>query len=112
MKVIVVGASGMVGQGVLRECLLDPEVERVLVVGRKPLDQVPAGTTRDKLVDRSVPDLTDLSSIEGELAGWDACFYCLGVTSVGAAEEAYRRVTVDITALNVSRGTTPLAANA
>jgi uncharacterized protein YbjT (DUF2867 family) len=98
MKIIVVGASGMVGQGVLRECLLDPEVERVLTVGRRPLGAVPAGTTRDKLVDRVVPDLTDLSAIEGELAGYDACFFCLGVTSVGMTEEAYRKVTYDITA--------------
>jgi uncharacterized protein YbjT (DUF2867 family) len=98
MKIIVVGASGMVGQGVLRECLLDRDVERVLTVGRRPLDVIPSGTTRDKLVDRSVPDLTELSAIEGELAGYDACFFCLGVTSVGMTEEAYRKVTYDITA--------------
>jgi len=83
----------MVGQGVLRECLLDPGVERVLTVGRRPL-----GKTDPKLVDRTVPDLTDLSSIEGDLAGSDACFFCLGVTSVGMTEEAYRKVTYDITA--------------
>jgi uncharacterized protein YbjT (DUF2867 family) len=98
MKVIVVGASGMVGQGVLRECLLDPEVERVLVVARRPLDAVPRGTTRDKLVERVAKDLTDLSPIEGDLAGYDACFFCLGVTSVGLTEDAYRKVTYDITA--------------
>jgi uncharacterized protein YbjT (DUF2867 family) len=98
MKVIIVGASGMVGQGVLRECLLDPGVQRVLVVGRRPLDAVPRGTTREKLVERVVPDLTDLSAIEGELAGYDACFFALGVTSVGMTEEAYRKVTYDITA--------------
>jgi uncharacterized protein YbjT (DUF2867 family) len=93
MKVIVVGATGMVGQGVLRECLLDPGVERVLVVGRRALGQNDA-----KLVERVVPDLTDLSSIEADLAGLDACFFCLGVTSVGMTEEAYRKVTYDITA--------------
>jgi uncharacterized protein YbjT (DUF2867 family) len=93
MKVILVGASGMVGQGVLRECLLDPDVERVLAVGRRPL-----GRTEAKLVDRVVPDLTDLSAIEGDLAGYDACFFCLGVTSVGMTEDAYRKVTYDITA--------------
>jgi uncharacterized protein YbjT (DUF2867 family) len=92
MKVIVVGASGMVGQGVLRECLLGPEVERVLVVGRRAL-----GRTDAKLVERVVPDLTDLSALEGELAGYDACFFCLGVTSAGQTEEAYRKVTYDIT---------------
>jgi uncharacterized protein YbjT (DUF2867 family) len=92
VKVIVVGASGMVGQGVLRECLLDPGVERVLVVGRRAL-----GRTDAKLVERTVPDLTDLSAIEGELAGYDACFFCIGVTSAGLTEEAYRKVTYDIT---------------
>jgi uncharacterized protein YbjT (DUF2867 family) len=93
MKVIVVGASGMVGQGVLRECLIDPGIERVLTVGRRPL-----GKTDPKVVDRPVSDLTDLSPIEGDLAGYDACFFCLGVTSVGMTEEAYRKVTYDITA--------------
>ncbi len=93
MKVIVVGASGMVGQGVLRECLLDPDVERVLVVGRRA-----SGKTDAKLVERTVPDLTDLSSLEGELAGYDACFFCLGVTSAGLKEPEYRKVTYDITA--------------
>jgi uncharacterized protein YbjT (DUF2867 family) len=93
MRVIVVGASGMVGQGVLRECLLDPGVERALTVGRRPLDK-----SDPKLVDRVVLDLTDLSSIEADLAGYDACFFCLGVTSVGMTEEAYRKVTYDITA--------------
>jgi len=93
MKVIVVGASGMVGQGVLRECLLDPDVERVVTVGRRAL-----GRTDAKLVDRTVPDLTDLASVEADLAGADACFFCLGVTSVGMTEEAYRKVTYDITA--------------
>jgi uncharacterized protein YbjT (DUF2867 family) len=95
MKVIVVGASGMVGQGVLRACLLDPGVERVLVVGRRAL-----GKTDAKLVERTVPDLTDLSSLEdaGELAGYDACFFCLGVTSAGLKEPEYRKVTYDITA--------------
>jgi uncharacterized protein YbjT (DUF2867 family) len=95
MKVIVVGASGMVGQGVLRECLLDPEVEHVLVVGRRALA---TGRRDAKLVERVVPDLTNLSAIEGDLAGWDACFFCLGVTSAGMTEEAYRKVTYDITA--------------
>lgn len=97
MKVIVIGATGMVGQGALRECLLDADVERVLVVGRRALAGVPKGATRDKLVERVVPDLTDLSAIEGDLAGYDACFFCLGVTSAGMKEEAYRRVTYDLT---------------
>jgi uncharacterized protein YbjT (DUF2867 family) len=101
VKVLVVGASGMVGQGVLRECLLDAEVERVLVVGRRPLARGGLGVAASaeaKLVERTVPDLTELSSIAGDLAGVDACFFCLGVTSAGMTEAAYREVTYDITA--------------
>jgi uncharacterized protein YbjT (DUF2867 family) len=93
MKILVVGASGMVGQGVLRECLLDPEVERVLVVVRRTLGRAPDA----KLVERVVPDLTNLSAIEADLVGLDACFFCLGVTSAGLTEEAYRKVTYDLT---------------
>ena len=92
MKVILFGASGMVGQGVLRDCLLDPGVEQVLVVGRSSL-----GQTHSKLIERVVPDLMDLSSIEGNLQGLDACFYCVGVTSTGMSEADYARVTVDLT---------------
>jgi uncharacterized protein YbjT (DUF2867 family) len=97
MKVIVVGASGMVGQGVLRECLLDREVERVLVVGRRALDRAEQ-KTEPKLVERVVTDLTDLSAIAADLQGYDACFFCLGITSVGMTEAEYRKVTYDITA--------------
>jgi uncharacterized protein YbjT (DUF2867 family) len=91
MKVILFGATGMVGQGVLRECLLDPGVERVLAITRGPLDQ-----QHDKLRVLVHRDFTDLSAIEGELAGYDACFYCLGISSVGMTEEAYRRITLDM----------------
>jgi len=92
MKVILFGATGMVGQGVLRECLLDPEVAAVLIVGRTPVEQ------RDpKLREIVHANLFDLSSIEAEFAGFDACFFCLGVSSAGMSEEAYRRVTYDLT---------------
>jgi uncharacterized protein YbjT (DUF2867 family) len=90
MKVIVFGATGMVGQGVLRECLADPDVEKVLAVGRHP-----TGRQDEKLRDLVHEDFTDFSAIEGELAGYDACFFCLGVSSVGMSEEDYRRVTYD-----------------
>jgi uncharacterized protein YbjT (DUF2867 family) len=93
MRVIVVGASGMVGQGVLRECLHAPEIECVLAVGRSPL-----GRTEPRLVERVIPDMTDLSAIESDLQDFDACFFCLGVTSAGMTEEEYRKVTYDITA--------------
>ena len=82
----------MVGQGVLRECLLDPDVRRVVTVGRTP-----AGQQHPKLQDIVHADLLDLSPIESNLSGLDACFYCLGVTSSGMTEEAYTRVTYDMT---------------
>ena len=92
MKVIAFGATGMIGQGVLRECLLDPDVERVLVIGRAP-----TGQKHDKLVEIVHADLFDLASIEAELAGWDACFFCLGISSAGMKEADYTRVTYDLT---------------
>ena len=90
MKVIIFGATGMIGQGVLRECLLDARVERVLILVRKATTQ-----KSDKLREIVHEDFGDLSAIEGELAGYDACFYCLGVSSVGMSEADYTRVTYD-----------------
>ena len=92
MKVILFGATGMVGQGALRECLLDPDVERVLAIGRSSTAQQHA-----KLREVVRADPGDLSGLEGELATCDACFFCLGVSSVGMAESEYRRVTRDLT---------------
>jgi uncharacterized protein YbjT (DUF2867 family) len=91
MRVILFGATGMVGQAALRECLLDPGVERVLTVGRSP-----TGQTHEKLRELVHADLTDYSSISAQLAGYDACFFCLGISSAGMSEADYRRVTVDI----------------
>jgi len=92
MKVILFGATGMVGQGVLRECLLDPEIVAVLAVVRTP-----TGQTHPKLRELIHGDFFDFSSVADALTGYDACFYCLGVTSAGMTEAAYRRVTYDIT---------------
>jgi uncharacterized protein YbjT (DUF2867 family) len=92
MKVVLFGATGMVGQGVLRECLLDPSVEVVLSVGRSPLRE-----RQPKLREIVHNDFTDYSAIEPQLTGYDACFFCLGVSSVGMVEERYRRLTYDIT---------------
>src|SRR4030088_892232 len=92
MKVVLFGASGMVGQGVLRECLLDGGVESVLAVGRSL-----SGQTHAKLREIVHNDFLDFSGIESELAGFDACFFCLGVSSVGMSEERYRHLTYDIT---------------
>jgi hypothetical protein len=82
----------MVGQGVLRECLLDPEVETVLTIGRNATEQ-----QHEKHREIVPNDLSDLSAIEGKLSGYDACFFCLGVSAVGMNEEAYRRITYDLT---------------
>jgi uncharacterized protein YbjT (DUF2867 family) len=84
VKVIIFGATGMVGQGVLRECLVDPGVESVLSVARRPSGKQHA-------------DFFDYSAIEPELAGYDACFFCLGVSSVGMDAERYRHLTYDLT---------------
>jgi uncharacterized protein YbjT (DUF2867 family) len=92
MKVILFGATGMVGQGVLRECLLDPGVESVLAVGRSPTGQQHA-----RLREIVHDNFLDYSAIEPLLAGYDACFFCLGVSSVGMSEERYRHLTYDIT---------------
>ena len=92
MKVVLFGATGMVGQGVLRECLLDAAVESVLAVGRNPTVQRHA-----KLHEIVHDDFLDFSRIESQLAGYDACFFCLGVSSLGMSEEQYRRLTYDIT---------------
>src|SRR5215510_1219800 len=92
MRVIVFGATGMIGQGVLRECLLDGGVEQVLTIGRAP-----TGRQHGKLRDLVWTNLYDLSGIESELQGFDACFFCLGVSAVGMTEEQYSHVTYDLT---------------
>jgi uncharacterized protein YbjT (DUF2867 family) len=92
MKVILFGATGMVGQGVLRECLLDAGVASVLAVGRSP-----TGQRHAKLNEIVHDNFLDYSAIESQLTGCDACFFCLGVSSVGMDEERYRHLTYDIT---------------
>ncbi len=92
MKTILFGATGMVGQGVLRECLADPEVTQVLVIGRGT-----TGQNHPKLREIIHENFSDFSPIESQLSGYDACFFCLGVSSVGRDERAYRHVTYDFT---------------
>src|SRR3954454_1865379 len=92
MKVILFGATGMVGQGVLRECLLDPSAERVLAVGRSP-----TGQTHAKLRELKHDNFIDFAAIESQLTGYDACFFCIGVSSIGMDEERYRHLTYGIT---------------
>lgn len=92
IKVIITGATGMVGEGVLHECLLHTDVEQVLVIGRKS-----CGVSHQKLKEIIHSDFYDLSSIENQLTGYSACLFCLGVSSVGMKEEAYHRLTYTLT---------------
>jgi uncharacterized protein YbjT (DUF2867 family) len=92
MNVLLYGATGMVGQGVLRECLLDADVVLVQTVGRTA-----TGVQNPKLREVVHPDLMQHRSIEAQLSGFDACFYCLGVSVSGMAEADYERVTYGIT---------------
>jgi uncharacterized protein YbjT (DUF2867 family) len=90
VKIVVFGASGMVGQGALRECLLDPEVDSVVTVGRSAL-----ATADPKLQHVVHADFGDLTPIAAQLADADACFYCMGLTSAGLTEAEYTPVTHD-----------------
>lgn len=92
MRVVIFGATGMVGQGVLRECLRDPLVTRVLAVGRRP-----TGTSHPKLAELVRRDFHDWSGAGDALAGYDACFFTLGVSSAGMSEADYTRTTYDLT---------------
>lgn len=93
MKIIIFGASGMVGQGVLRECLLAEDVEQVTTVGRSSLKE-----THPKLRQLVLPDLLQPETLdEAEWQGFDACFFCLGISSSGLSEVQYRRQTYDLT---------------
>jgi uncharacterized protein YbjT (DUF2867 family) len=94
IKVIITGSTGMVGEGVLLTCLNRPEVTQVLSVSRKPI-----GLKHPKLRECLVSDFLNLQAIESQLAGYDACFYCAGVSSVGMTEELYTKITYD-TAIN------------
>jgi uncharacterized protein YbjT (DUF2867 family) len=92
MKIILFGATGMIGAGTLIECLADPRVSSVLVIGRSS-----CSVTHAKLREIVRANLFDLGDIRGDLVGYDATFFCLGVSAVGMTEDAYRRVTRDLT---------------
>ncbi len=92
LRILLTGATGMVGEGVLMEALASPEVERVLVLGRRSCE-----VEHPKLREIVHGNLFDLCSIETQLVGYDACFFCLGTTSVGKKEGAYRKITYDLT---------------
>lgn len=92
LNVILTGATGMVGEGVLHECLLHPDVEHILVLTRKP-----CGVVHSKLKEIIVADFNDLSSVESQLSGYNSCFFCLGVSSIGLKEEEYLDLTYNLT---------------
>lgn len=92
IRAIITGVTGMVGEGVLHECLQHADVERVLVVGRKP-----SGVTHPKISEIVHADLYDLTPVEDRLSGYNACFFCLGTTSVGKSEAEYYAVTYTLT---------------
>ena len=92
LKVIITGATGMVGEGVLLECLEHPAIEQVLMVNRRPYD-----AKHPKLKECIVPDFLNLDGFSNQLTGYDACFYCAGVSSRGMGEPEYSHITYDIT---------------
>ena len=92
MNVILFGATGMVGQGVLRECLAAADVDKVLTVGRAP-----TGQQHPKLRELVHAEMWDYANVEADLADYDACFFCIGVTSSGMSEQKYTHLTYDLT---------------
>ena len=101
IRAIVTGATGMVGEGIVHECLQHPDVEQVLIINRRP-----SGITHPKLKEILHADFFDLSAIANELTGYNACYFGLGVSSVGMKEPEYTKMTYDLTlsvANNLSR---------
>lgn len=92
MRIVLFGATGMIGRGVLLECLADPDVSHVLSIGRRAIDVQHA-----KLEQIVHDEFTDYSAIGEHLTGFDACFFCLGVSSLGMSEGRYRHITYDFT---------------
>jgi hypothetical protein len=92
IKAIITGSTGMVGEGVLLECLNHPEIESILVINRRP-----CGVIHPKLKEIIHIDFFDLLPIESQLSGYNACFFCAGVSSVGMKEAEYTRITYDLT---------------
>lgn len=92
LKVIITGTTGMVGEGVLQECILNPDVEKILLINRKP-----GGYSDKKITEIIHKDFFDISSIENQLIGYNACFFCLGVSSVGMKEPEYYSLTYTLT---------------
>jgi uncharacterized protein YbjT (DUF2867 family) len=92
MKVIITGVTGMVGEGVMNACLNHPDITKVLIIGRRPY-----GSTHPKLTELIIANLSDLTPIAAQLLDYDACYFCLGTTSVGKNEDEFTKTTHDLT---------------
>lgn len=92
LKVIITGATGMVGEGVLQESISNPNIEKILLINRKP-----SGYTHPKIEEILHSDFSNISALASQVTGYDACFFCLGVSSIGMNEEQYTKVTYDLT---------------
>lgn len=92
IRAIITGSTGMVGEGVLHECILHPDVDEILLINRRP-----CGISHPKVTEIIHENFYDLSGIRNQLAGYNACYFCLGVSSVGRKEEEYTRLTYDLT---------------
>lgn len=92
MKIIITGTTGMVGEGVLLECLKDTKVTEILSISRKT-----NGITHPKLKELLLPDFTKIEEYKNQLLGYDACFFCAGISSVGMKDDQYREITYDTT---------------
>jgi len=91
-KVIITGATGMVGKGVMLECLDHKDISEVLLIGRNTV-----GMEHSKLKELIKKDFSDFSNVKDQLSGYDACFFCLGISAAGLKEEEYKRITYDFT---------------
>jgi len=105
MRIIITGSTGMIGEGILLECLEMPEITEILSVSRKP-----SGILNLKLKEYVVPDFLALQENDEKLKGYDACFFCAGISSVGVDQDEYKRITYDTT-LHFARCLTPQSAN-
>lgn len=92
IKVIITGATGMVGEGVLQECIANPKVKKILLINRKP-----SGYSNSKIEEIIHSDLSDISISVDKTTGYDACYFCAGVSSVGMSEQQYTQITYDLT---------------
>lgn len=92
LKVIITGATGMVGEGVLQECIANPKVEKILLLNRKT-----SGYSHSKIEEMLISNFNDVSSISEHIKGYAACYFCLGISSIGMNEETYTKITYNLT---------------